>query len=330
MKLREVFHWLDAHSQRKSVKLINQLFPIVSCTILFGLFIAASFGFIQYLINPLSLEKIRIELHLFDTAVGFFLYFVTAVDYALIVGRMQVSNPGSKARLVMNICTCVGCFVGVTLVLFLWGFAKEVPWLIIPILIFAGSVMVKLAYESIEYFEHEPKIPRVIRIILIRGLDLLHFVTHIFTFWIPELGSPSVKRMSAVSLAKWSFFLPFIIGLDDLVGYMGAMTIYNVFSLLFGIYLADILIDILIFISPQMTKKLVENALLSVLAAGAFLFLAYKSYSETFIILHEKYDVTLIPLVILVLVVVIAGGFFSLWKKRPFKELAFHEHVIQK
>jgi putative Ca2+/H+ antiporter (TMEM165/GDT1 family) len=230
---------------------------------------------------------------------------------------MQVVNTGSQARFIMNVNTCLGCFVGVTIVLFLWGFAKEVSWVIIPLLIFAGSVMVKLAFEGIEYFEEKEEIPVRIRQAVVKVLQFLHFFTTIFTFWIPELGSPKVKKMTAWQLAKWAFLLPFIIGLDDLVGYMGAMTIYNVFSLLFGIYLADIVIDILIFVSPSFTKKLVENATLSLLAAVAFLYLAYKSYSEATILLHEHYHLSPVQLVgVSVFILMLGGAFgYSRWKK---------------
>lgn len=252
-----------------------------------------SYFFIAQIINPNSANDIEIKLYLKDISVGFFLYFVTAIDYALIIGRMQVSNPGSKPRFVMNVATCLGCFVGVSLVLFLWGFAKEMPLLIIPILIFAGSVMIKLGYEGIEYFEDVNYIPFVFRKFTVILLKALYYPSRIFTFWIPELGKPKVKAMSVMDLAKWSFFLPFIIGTDDLVGYMGAMTIYNVFGLLFGIYLADILIDILIFTSPKITKLLVESAILSLLAVYAFIYLAYKSYSESYHFLNESYDVEL-------------------------------------
>ncbi len=290
--MSNIINWLDNNSTHGKAKLINQLTPVVVCLVLFGFFMLSTYLFIEYAINPNAQEKVQIQLNIKDIAVGFFLYFVTAVDYALIVGRMQVSNPGFRARLVMNIFTCVGCFVGVTLVLFLWGFAKEVPWLIIPILVFAGSVMVKLAYESADYFEHATQIPFVVRKFTEIILRLLYYPTRIFTYWMPELGSPNVTKMSYWSLAKWSFFLPFIIGLDDLVGYMGAMTIYNAFGLLFGIYLADIFIDILIFVSPKITRKLVESAALSILAVYAFVYLAYKSYSEGLLLLEEHYHLT--------------------------------------
>lgn len=307
-----LYSWLDNHHQTPSGKLANQLLPVTVCAILFVIFIALTHMFIEGFINPFSSEKIEIKLHLFDVFVGFFLYFVTAIDYALIVGRMQVNNPGAKARVIMNVGTCIGCFVGVSLVLFLWGFAKEIPALIVALLIFAGSVMIKLAYEGIEYFEDAKEIPSVLRKVVVTLLKVLHAVTTIFTFWIPDLGSPNVIRMSSMSLAKWSFFLPFIIGLDDLVGYMGAMTIYNVFSLLFGIYLADILIDILIFISPAFTKRLVQNAVLSLVAAFAFLYLGYKSYSEAFHLLREAFFIPTSTLLLLTGVVVLIG--LSFWK----------------
>jgi hypothetical protein len=315
--MRNFFAWLDKNADDPSFKRFNQLFPVFVCITLFIAFIGISYLFIEFLINPFSTEKIQIVLHPFDTFVGFFLYFVTAIDYAMIVGRMQISNPGTKARFVMNVGTCVGCFFGVSLVLFLWGFAKEIAWLIIPILFFAGSVMVKLAFQGTEYFKGRKEIPAIIRTVTVQLLDFAHYVTTIFTFWIPELASPKVKRMSMVHLASWSLFLPFIIGLDDLVGYMGAMTIYNVFSLLFGIYLADILIDILIFVSPSFTKKMVENSYLSLLAAFAFIYLAYKSYSEGLLLLHEHYHFNIWQLLAVFLALVISGAVFSILRKEP-------------
>ena len=282
-KSRRVSHTGGLHRT-----LLSQLIPILVCTVLFTLFVTSSVLFITQLINPYSSEKIEISFHLKDFLVGFFLYFITAVDYALIVGRMQTVNRGLTARFVMNVFTCLGCFIGVSLVLFLWGFAKEVDWLIISLLIFAGSVMVKLAYEGLEYFVDAKNIWKPIRVLTAAITTSLHHATEGITFWIPELASPKVTKMSLGKLALWSGILPFIIGLDDFIGYMGAMTIYNVFSLLVGIYLADIVIDILIFISPKATKKIVESALLSLLATYAFLYLMYKSFWEAFLKIHES------------------------------------------
>lgn len=281
---KTIFFWLDKNSETPRGKLFNQIIPVATCLLLFAGFMSVSVLFIEKIINPVSVEKVKIALFPFDILVGFFLYFVTAIDYALIVGRMQVVNSGAKPRFIMNVFTCLGCFVGVSLVLFLWGFAKEVPLLIVPVLVFSGSVMVKLAYEGREYFLNSSQIPKIISLSTEKLLTGLYFFTRFLTNWIPELGSPQVVRMALWRLAKWSFFLPFVIGLDDLVGYMGAMTIYNVFSLLFGIFLADVVIDILIFVSPNTTKKIVESPLLSLAAAYAFLFLAYKSFSEAVLI----------------------------------------------
>jgi hypothetical protein len=309
--MQNFFTWLDQNSHRKRGRLASQLFPIITCLVLFALFMGTTYEFLQKLINPYTQNDVQIILNIKDISVGFFLYFVTAIDYALIIGRMQVTNTGARARFVMNVFTCLGCFVGVSLVLFLWSFTREVPLLIIPILIFAGGVMIKLAYEGIGYFEHANYIPEFIRVITIKFLELAHNITKVFTFWIPELGAPKTTSMNMMSLAKWAFLLPFIIGIDDLVGYMGAMTIYNAFGLIFGIYLADIFIDILIFVSPKLTKQLVENALLSLMAAYAFIYLAYKSYSETFHYLEEYYHASIVQLAVIVAVfilTVLIGG----------------------
>jgi len=306
-RMTDLFRWLDKNRNRFPGVVFNQLLPVVVCLTLYFLFLFVSWLFISFGINPVSVEKIRIELHPIDIGVGFFLYFVTAVDYALIIGRMQVSNPGSKSRFIMNVFTCLGCFAGVSIVLFLWGLAKEVAWLIIPILIFAGGVMIKLAFEGKEYYEKNTKVPKSLRRFLVFVLESLHAVSSLLTFWIPELGSPKVKKMTVGSLAIWAFMLPFIIGLDDLVGYMGAMTIYNVFSLLVGIYFADILIDLLIFVSPRFTKKLVENPYLSVLASFAFLYLAYKSIMEAVLLTHEAYNVSTISMGVGLAMIVLFG-----------------------
>ncbi|TSC87394.1 MAG: Uncharacterized protein G01um101416_485 [Microgenomates group bacterium Gr01-1014_16] len=288
--MRKLFDYLDSHREEKTGKLLNQLFPIVVCLVMLVAFMAISYLFINSFINPWSTEKIQLRLYLFDVAVGFFLYFVTAVDYALIIGRMQNVNSDSRSRFVMNVFTCLGCFVGVSLVLFLWGFAKEITLLIIPLLVFAAGVMVKLAYEGHEYFIHAKSIPQIIRKSVMFILNVLYYPAKFLTFWMPNLSTPSVGRLSLGKLSQWSFFLPFIIGVDDLVGYMGAMTIYNVFSLLFGIFLADVLIDILIFVSPATTKKIVQSPVLSLLAVFAFLYLGYKSLSESIILTSEHFQ----------------------------------------
>ena len=288
-KINSIYYWLDREQDHKYVKLANQLIPVVVCLILFMFFISISYLLILYGINKVATNKIVFEFSLMDIGIGFFLYFVTAVDYALIVGRMQVANPGSKARLIMNVFTCVGCFFGVTLVLLIWGFARDISWLILPLLIFAGSVMIKLAYEGIGYFQNAKYIPQIIRTFTTIILKGLYYITNVFTFWIPKIATPDVKPMAMMSLAKWSFLLPFIIGLDDLIGYMGAMTIYNVMGLLIGIYLADIFIDILIFVAPSLTKKVVNSAILSLIAAYAFMYLAFKSFTESYILLKEKF-----------------------------------------
>lgn len=290
--LNKLFIWIDEHRNEGKGKLLYQFIPIFICAILYLFFITSSHFYISHWINSQLTEKISLHFHWLDVIVGIFLYFVTAIDYAIVVGRMSIKNSGSKARVIMNVATVMGCYVGVTGVLFLWGFAKEITLLIIPILIFAGSVMIKLAHEGTDYFMNSPHIPNFLKKITITSVKIPNYLTRIFTFWMPEIARPSTQSLTPLQLAKWSFLLPFIIGLDDLIGYMGAMTIYNVFGLLIGIYLADVLIDVMIFVSPSLTKKLVKSATLSFMATYAFLYLAYKSYKEVYHLIQHEFATT--------------------------------------
>lgn len=290
---------------------------------MYVLFIISTIFFIKDGINPLSSNKIHIVFYPTDFFVGFLLYFVTAIDYALIIGRMQTANPGNKARLIMNVFTCLGCFVGVTLILFLWGFAKEVSLIILPLLIFAGAVMVKLAYEGRSYYQQSPKINNIVKNLTTATLNVLYYPTRVFSFWLPELGSPNVQKMTIAHLAKWSFLLPFIIGLDDFIGYMGAMTLYNTFSLIAGIYFADIVIDILIFFSPKFTSKMVESPYLSLFASYAFLYLAYKSFSEAYILVTDKLNIRSSKIVVgvaIFILVVLLFDYAAIFYRQKFKD----------
>jgi len=180
--MEKIFKWLDDNVQTPKGLLLNQLLPISISLLFYVFFIASTHYFLKDIINPNLAKKVSLNFRLVDVIVGAFLYFVTAIDYALIIGRMQVSNPGSKARVIMNISTVIGCYIGVTIVLFVWGFAREITWLIIPILIFAGSVMIKLAYEGLDYFVNSKKIPSIFSNIVKLAVNIFYFLTRVFIF----------------------------------------------------------------------------------------------------------------------------------------------------
>jgi len=317
--MKNVFYWLD-NNKSKQGKLLNQLVPIGISSILFVLAVLSARFYITDLINPTLNEEVVLKPRLLDILVGFFLYFVTAIDYALVVGRMLVTNQGSKARVIMNSFTVIGGYVGVTLVLFLWGFSKEIIVLVVRILIFAGSVMIKLASEGTDYFEHSQIIPQWVSSSTIFVVNILHYLTRVFTFWMPEISRPSIEPMKPGALMRWSFILPFVIGLDDMVGYLGAMTIYNVYGLLIGIFFADVFIDVIIFISPELTKKVVQSSILSLFATYAFLYLGFKSYHEVLLILQEKMYISnqsiFIDFMLFLLLVIIADLLIAILQNR--------------
>ena len=73
-------NWVDKNPTNPKAKIINQVFPVIVCAILFTLFIALTLGFITHLINPFSTDKIPLTLLPFDVMVGFFLYFIGSIS----------------------------------------------------------------------------------------------------------------------------------------------------------------------------------------------------------------------------------------------------------
>ena len=120
-----VFNWLDKNKNTPRGKVLNQLVPVSTALTLFSFFVFSTHFYIKHLINPTLSNPIHIRIAIKDMLTGFFLYFITAIDYALIVGRMMTKNNGAKARFVMNIGTVLGCYIGVTAILFLWSFGKK-------------------------------------------------------------------------------------------------------------------------------------------------------------------------------------------------------------
>ncbi len=304
------------NEERLIVKFLRIWMAPIVAMLMYVLFIISTRLIIKFLINPYVSNDPVLEIHFVDFVWGFILYFITAVDYAILVGRIQVKNPGIKARFIMNIFTCLGGYIGVELVLLMWGHFKEIDLLIIPILFFAGNVMIRLAHEGHEYYTEDKEIPTFFKNFLYNLVKFFYPFAKFFTFWMPYV-TPKAEKFSSWKLAYLSFILPFLIGLDDLVGYFGAMTIFNAFGLVSGILFADVFIDILLFTKPKFTTKVVQNGIVAVLGTLAFLYLGYKSFSEMVHILEDFNFGNFVLIIIVGLFIVIT--FFDPLKTRSKK-----------
>ena len=244
-----------------------QLLPILVSTTLWLGFCFLTYVLLGWL-NLSSLVRVKLptSLTLWTVGLGVFIYLKTAVDYALFVGNLMSQNPGTKNRLLMNVGTQVGCFVGVTLILVLWAFFKELRWLMAGLLVLAAAVLFGLGDNSQDHFEGLPTW-------LKRPLEWFFQVTRPLverlTFFMPD-GELDPKPLFPWPLFLVSMIIPFALGADDLAGYLALLTPGDAFGLLVGIYLGDALIDMALFLKPSWTVRVVTNPWVSYLGAWFF------------------------------------------------------------
>lgn len=239
----------------------KQLLPIGLSLSLFALFSALTYVLVRWL-GGLSTEFIW-----WQFALGIFIYLKTSVDYALFVGGLMGENEGIPKRIAMNVGTQVGCFLGVTMIVILWSFFKEIHWLMAILLVIAGYILIGLGDGSQEHFESLPEgFRKPLRIFF----DITRPVVGLFTWFMPD-GEMSAVPMTVGRLLLVSSIIPFALGADDLAGYMTLLQPANVFSLLVGIYFGDAIIDIALFFSPKTTVSIVKNRWVSYFGALFFI-----------------------------------------------------------
>ena len=253
----------------------NQIVPIVVS--LGGAIVFVGLTFLTILLlNSVDgiNNKINLEISFIQIFLGMFIYLKTAVDYAIFVGMMMEKNAGMYKRIAMNAGTSVGCYIGVSLILVLWYFFKEINWLMFILLIISGAVLLSLGDASQEHFG---KINKMLKRPIELFFNFVRPVVKALTFFMPE-GNFKPKKMRVWQLFLFSGLLPFLLGADDLAGYMALMNPINVFSLLIGIYFADAIIDILLFCNRNLTIKIVKNKWIIYIGTIFFIVLAFISF----------------------------------------------------
>ena len=210
----------------------NQLIPITVSLGFFVVFVGLTYLVLQVLNGFDSLtQKFVLGVSLTNVLLGMLIYLKTAVDYAIFVGLLMDKNEGTAKRIAMNAGTSVGAFIGVTLIVVLWSFFKEIPWLMAGLLVLAGAVLFSLGDTSQEHFQ---QVPRKLRRPLELFFDFHRPIVNALTFFMPD-GDFKPKTMKVWPLFFFSGFLPFLLGADDLAGYMTLITTTNIFGLLIGI-----------------------------------------------------------------------------------------------
>lgn len=264
--------------------LIEQLIPLTLTVATFiGLSIVLYFFIVVLNAFPTK-EKILIHLRLTDVIVGMTVYLKTAIDFAIFIGNLMKSNPGWKKRIAIELGTALGNALGTISILLVWNFFREVPLLMVVMIIIASLVLLRMAEESIEEFLVQIEVKTRLHkpLTFLQGqLRFLNKTTHpILRFIIPQVSITKIKVLSFLSLGIFSFTIPFILGLDDFAGYIPLFSVVNVFGFSIGVFLGHMILNVGLFISPQKTVNLVKTKVVLLIGGIAFVGIALWGFFE--------------------------------------------------
>ena len=271
-------------SPQKESVWASQFLPLsltaVACATLVGLL------YVEIrVLNHFTLDDILLTINPVDVVIGLTIYLKTSIDFAVFIGNLMHKNPGTKNRIAIELGTALGNATGTLAILLIWTFFKEVRWLLIIMIFLAAIVLFKLAEDSLEHV-HEasstyPKWFLFISRKLKQATHIINVITGpLLRRILPETGMRASGFTKFWPLFFFSFSVPFILGLDDFAGYVPLFSIINVFGFAIGIFLGHMILNILLYISPSRTIKLVKQPAFSLLGAVAFVALGIYGFYE--------------------------------------------------
>ncbi len=229
------------------------------------------------MLNRFTSTDILLQIRWVDVLIGLTIYLKTSIDFAIYMGHLMSRNPGWKSRVAIEIGTAVGNAGGTFLVLAIWAFFKEVRWLLALMIFLASLVLFKLAEESLEHAQDKdsyyPSWFQKMVNILERGLQAVNtMVLPILKYVIPDLRLSSESQgLRFWPLFVLAFTVPFILGLDDFAGYVPLFHVVNVFGFAIGVFGGHMILNILLYLSPQRTIQIVKNPVISFFGSIVFI-----------------------------------------------------------
>lgn len=264
----------------------EQIIPL-SLTVLTFLGLCLSLYFFIQLLNlfPTN-EKIELVLRKRDILIGLTIYLKTSIDFAIFMGSLMRSNPGWKKRIAVELGTGIGHATGTLIILGIWNFLREVPFLMAIMIVLASLVLLKMAEESIgEFLQTQTRSRRIHKITSVLHYQLV-FVNKLFKpilgRLIPNASITNIKTLSFFSLFVYALTVPFILGLDDFAGYIPIFSIINVFGFAVGVFLGHMTLNLGLFLSPKTTIKVVKTPVVLIVGAVAFIGIALWGFWEVF------------------------------------------------
>lgn len=251
----------------------RQVLPLALTVVVFGVLVALLWGEI-HLLNRFTATDILLQIHWIDVLVGLTIYLKTSIDFAIFIGRLMSKNTSWKSRIAIEVGTAIGNAAGTMLILLVWTFFKEIRWLLALMVFIAALVLFKMAEDSLEHVTDEgigfPMFKRFARG-MEKGLGRFNrLVAPVLKYILPHMEAndkpyPSIKALFLASLT-----IPFILGLDDFAGYVPLFSIVNVFGFAIGVFGGHMVLNLLLYLSPERTIRIVKNSLISFIGSIAF------------------------------------------------------------
>lgn len=268
---------------KKESFLKTQVIPLSLTVVAFV--VLTAFLYVEILVlNHFTLEDIALKINPLDVVIGLTIYLKTAIDFAIFIGNLMHKNPGMKGRISIELGSALGNAAGTMAILLIWTFFKEVKWLLVIMLFLAAIVLFKLAEDSLEHAHNAKNHPKWFMLIVHKLEKTLHFFnkfTHpLLGRILPHGGMKAAAFTTFWGLFAFAFTVPFILGLDDFAGYVPLFSIVNVFGFGIGVFLGHMILNILLYINPERTIKLVKLPTIALVGAIAFVALGIYGFIE--------------------------------------------------
>ncbi len=250
-----------------------QIIPLSLTIVAFVVLTALLYLEIRVL-NHFTIEDISLKINPLDIIIGLTIYLKTAIDFAIFIGNLMHKNPGMKGRIAIELSSALGNAAGTMAILLIWTFFKEVEWLLIIMLFLAAIVLFKLAEDSLEHATDAKNHPKWFMLVVHKLEKVLHyfnaFTNPLLRRILPHGGMKAAAFTTFWGLFAFAFTVPFILGLDDFAGYVPLFSIVNVFGFGIGVFLGHMILNILLYINPEKTIKLVKLPAIALIGAVAF------------------------------------------------------------
>jgi hypothetical protein len=262
---------------------MKQIIPIILTIFTCALLIVILFLFIVFLNNFPTKEKILLVILPLDVFVGLTIYLKTSIDFVIFIGNLMKRSPGVINRIAIELGTAFGNGLGTLVVLTIWTFFKEVPILMIIMILLASLVLLRMAEDSFEEFQILNFKSQILVAKIKNGLKIINsFFDPLIKYILPHPNIGENKNRSFSSLFMFSLTIPFVLGLDDFAGYIPLFSIINVFGFAIGVFIGHMILNILLFASPQKTIKLITLPVIILAGAVAFVGLALFGFYEVY------------------------------------------------